>query len=105
MFATGADACVASPQSAPQARAGACPFVPGTRAVTSGFALSFSTEMSARFNGTKEQAQLTSILSGIDFLTWATTLVDVELRRSGDDLYDLSDPVEDMESNEVSSVA
>jgi hypothetical protein len=50
--------------------------------------------------------ELTSILSGMELLTWATTLPVVgDVRRSGVDLYDRSEPEDDMLSKELSSVA
>jgi hypothetical protein len=42
----------------------------------------------------------------MEFLTWATTLLlVVDTRLSGVDLYDLSEPDDDMLSNELSRVA
>ena len=41
---------------------------------------------------------LTSILSGMDFFTWAIT--DFEPVQSGDDLYEWSDILDDLESYE-----
>lgn len=53
----------------------------------------------------KRQEDLTSILSGMELLTWATTLLVDDSRRSGEDLYERSDPDEDIASYELSSVA
>lgn len=47
--------------------------------------------------------RLTSILSGMDFLTWAMTLMPFDSRRSGDDRYERSEP-DDMVSPLLSSV-
>jgi hypothetical protein len=60
----------------------------------------------SRAAGLASGFELTSILSGIELLTWATTLPVVgDVRRSGVDLYDRSEPEDDMLSKELSSVA
>ena len=100
-------ACAASRRSGLRARADVALCVPDTPAERICSAPDVSVAVVRRCYVVRVGIALTSILSGMDFRTWATTLPDddTELFLSGLARYDRSDPDADIESYELSSVA